>query len=42
MYRPMICIKPQEFDEKLIVIKESKVYKLKDTNLNIETTDIVS
>src|SRR6266536_1948219 len=41
MSRPMICIKPQEFDEKLIVIMEPKVYHPKDSNLNIETSDIV-
>src|SRR6266536_4938617 len=41
MTRPTICIKPQEFNEKLIVIKEPKVYKPKDTNLTIETSDIM-
>ncbi len=41
MSRPTICIKPQNFNVELLEIKESKVYKPKDTNLNIETSDIM-
>src|SRR6266536_684327 len=41
MTRPTICIKPQEFNIELLEIKEPKVYKLKDTNLTIETSDIM-
>src|SRR6266536_4636712 len=41
MSRPTICIKPQNFNVELLEIKESKVYKPKDTNLNIETSEIL-
>src|SRR5260221_10776799 len=41
MSRPTICTKPQEFNIELLEIKEPKVYKQKDTNLNIETADIM-
>src|SRR6266536_847216 len=41
MSRPTICIKPQNFNVELLEIKESKFYKTKDTNLTIETSDIM-
>ena len=41
MTRPTICIKPQEFNIELLEIKEPKVYKSKDTNWTIETSDIM-
>src|SRR6266536_6280425 len=41
MTRPTICIKPQEFNIELLELKEVEVYKPKDTNLTIETSDIM-
>src|SRR6266536_3153929 len=41
MTRSTICLKPQKFDEKLIVIMGPKFYHPKDTNLNIETSEIL-
>ena len=41
MSRPTISIKSQECNVELLEIKEPKVYKPKDTKLNIETSDIM-
>jgi len=37
----MICIKPQEFNESQIVIKEPEVYKPKSSSISITTSEIL-
>ena len=41
MTRPTICIKPQEFNESNIEIKEPKVYKSKYNNISTTTSEIL-
>jgi len=41
MPRPTICIKPQEFNEFNLEIKESKVYKSKYNNVSTTTSEIL-
>ena len=41
MTRPTICIKPQEFNESNLEIKEPKVYKSKYNNISTTTSEIL-
>ena len=41
MSRPTICIKPQEFNVDLLEIKEPKIYKPRDSNISIKTSEIL-
>jgi hypothetical protein len=41
MSRPVICIKPQDFNESNLVINEPKVYQAKDSKIKITTSDIL-
>jgi hypothetical protein len=41
MSRPVICIKPQEFNELNLVINEPKVYQAKNSKIKITTSDIL-
>ena len=41
MSRPTICIKPQEFIESNVEIKEPKVYKSKYNNISTTTSEIL-
>jgi hypothetical protein len=41
MSRPTICIKPQEFNESNLEIKEPKVYKSKYNNVSTTTSEIL-
>ncbi len=41
MARPAVCIRPQELNTELLEIKEPKVYKPRDNNLSIKTSEIL-
>src|SRR6266536_3299631 len=41
MSRPAICIKPQELNIESLEIREPKVYKPRDINLSIKTSEIL-
>ena len=41
MTRPTICVKPQEFIESNVEIKEPKVYKSKYNNISATTSEIL-
>ena len=41
MSRPVICVKPQDFNESNLYITEPKVYQAKDSKIKITTSDIL-